>query len=392
MDGVVRRLVLLVFVVLALSAGSGAARSLSATVGVYPSGTTFSASGDAPAHAASSASLAMPTGGVDDATVLVRGAQHVSIVSPTIAPPLQLSLFFAHYVSVAGKAVPDALMPWDGSQRSTEHTNQPLWLQVTVPYGTKPGTYQGSIVVVADATRTSVPLTVTVSPVTLPRQNQVAGSLLTAFNFSSQSYANKAADLYGVSPEATLPGLFSFLASYRLSPNSWGYGNPKFASGYTSDRRWWLDKTDQMVSAAGQPAQFASMWIPISNNRWSPSTYVGGRSPYKPQDWCSYLKSVHGFWQNHGWLSSYPYLYGMDEPGATRFRTVQQPGEGDALLLRPAATCSSPASRPPRTTFSGTAARTTSTSGSCSRAATTASTRIRPCRGGASPTRPRSCG
>jgi hypothetical protein len=77
-----------------------------------------------------------------------------------------------------------------------------------------------------------------------------------------------------------------------------------------------------MVAAAGQPGQFASMWIPISNNRWSPSTYVGGRSPYKPQAWCSYLRSVHEFWQRHGWAGAYPYLYGMDEPGATQFRTV----------------------------------------------------------------------
>ena len=76
MNRVVRRFVLLVFVVLALSAGSGAARSLSVTVGVYPSGTTFSASDAAPANAASSVSLAMPTGGVDDATILVRAAQH----------------------------------------------------------------------------------------------------------------------------------------------------------------------------------------------------------------------------------------------------------------------------------------------------------------------------
>ena len=44
MYGVVGRFVLLVVVVLALSAGSGAARSTQATVGVYPSGTTFSAS------------------------------------------------------------------------------------------------------------------------------------------------------------------------------------------------------------------------------------------------------------------------------------------------------------------------------------------------------------
>ena len=322
MFGGMRRLVLLVVLVLALSAGSGAARSQSATVGVYPSGTTFSASGGAPAHAASSVSLAMPIGGVDDATILVRGAQEVSLDAPTLDAPLQLSLLFAHYVSVDGKAVPDALMPWDGSQRSTEHTNQPLWLQVTVPYGTAPGTYHGSVVVGADGTRSAVAITVTVAAVTLPQQNRAAGSLLTAFNFAPQSYANKAAELYGVSPDSTLPGLFSFLASYRLSPNSWGYGNPKAASGYTSDRRWWLDKTGQMITAAGQPARFASMWIPISNNRWSPSTYVGGRSPYKPQSWCSYLKSVHGFWEKHAWAGAFPYLYGMDEPGATQFRTV----------------------------------------------------------------------
>jgi hypothetical protein len=319
-----RRLVLLVLVVLALSAGSGAARSTSATVGVFPSGTTFSASGPAPAHAASSVSLAMPIGGIDDSTILVRGAQKVSIVTPVIAPPLQLKLFFAHYVSVDGKAVPDALMPWDGSLRAAEHTNQPLWVQVTAPYGTPSGNYSGSLLVVADGTSTPVTISVTVSPVTLPKENQVPGSLLTAFNFSPQSYSNKAAELYGVSPDSTLPGLFSFLASYRLSPNSWGYGNPKAASGYTNDRRWWLDKSAQMVAAAEQPSQFASMWIPISNNRWSPSTYVGGRSPFKPQAWCSYLRSVRGFWQKHGWLDSFPYLYGMDEPGASRFRTVGQ--------------------------------------------------------------------
>jgi hypothetical protein len=319
-----RRLVLVVLVVLALSAGSSAARSTSVTVGVYPSGTTFSASGAPPAHPASSVSLAMPIGGVDDATLLVRGAQKVSIESPAIAPPLQLKLFFAHYVSVDGKAVPDALMPWDGSQHATEHTNQPLWLQVTAPYGTPSGNYSGTLLVDADGTTTPVTLSVTVAAVTLPKPNQVAGSLLTAFNFSPQSYANKAAGLYGVSPDSTLPGLFSFLASYRLSPNNWGYGNPKVGSGYTSDRRWWLDKTGQMIAAAGEPGQFASMWIPISNNRWSPSTYVGGRSPYKPQTWCSYLKSVHGFWQKHGWSGAYPYLYGMDEPGSTQFRTVQK--------------------------------------------------------------------
>jgi len=161
-----------------------------------------------------------------------------------------------------------------------------------------------------------------VAAATLPRQSQVQGSLLTAFNFSPQSYGAKVAQLYGVAPQDSLPDLFSFFASYRLSPNNWGYGNPRTISGYTSDRRWWLDKAAQMVSAVGQPGQFASMWIPVSNNRWSPSTYVGNVSPFKPQRWCGYLRSVHTFWQQHGWLGSYPYVWGMDEPGLTRYRIV----------------------------------------------------------------------
>jgi hypothetical protein len=79
-----------------------------------------------------------------------------------------------------------------------------------------------------------------------------------------------------------------------------------------------------MVAAAEVPTQFASMWIPVSNNRWSPSTYVGGRSPFKPRTWCSYLRSVRGFWSKHGWSYSYAYLWGMDEPGPNRFRVVRQ--------------------------------------------------------------------
>jgi len=317
------RFVVVVAVVLALSAGSGAARSTVVTIGVYPSGTTFTPTGAAPPRAGSSISLAMPIGGVDDATILVRGAQKVGITSPAIDAPLELKLFFAHYVSVKGRSVPDALLPWDGSRRSPEKTNQPVWLQVTVPYGTAPGTYAGSVAVDADGNQASVPITVKVSPVTLPRPNQVAGSLKTAFNLAPQSYGAKVQELYGVEPQAAIPGLFSFFASYRLSPNNWGYGNPNRASGYTSDRRIWrLDKAGQMVADAGEPGQFASMWIPISSNRSTPTTYVGNRSPFRPQTWCPYLESVHRFWQKHNWLSSYAYLWGMDEPGPRLFNVV----------------------------------------------------------------------
>ncbi len=65
------------------------------------------------------------------------------------------------------------------------------------------------------------------------------------------------------------------------------------------------------------------MWIPISSNRWG-NHPVAGLSPYQPQTWCSYLQSVHSYWQEHGWLDSYPYLWGMDEPGGKTFQTVGQ--------------------------------------------------------------------
>jgi hypothetical protein len=314
-------------IVIALSAGAGAARTEQATVGVYASGTSFTATGAAPKHSTSSVSLAMPIDAVDDATILVRGAQHVSLSSPAIDSPLVLKTFFAHYISSKGRISPDVLEPWNGAQRSTEKTNQPIWLQVTVPDGTSPGTYHGSIDVTADGNTTTVPITVTVYNVTLPPQGQVSGALLTAFNTNPQEYAREVDNLYGITADQSLPGFFSFLASYRLSPNTWGYGNPDSKTGYTGGpgTRFVHDRSGNMVAAVGNPRQFASMWIPISNNRSTKSEWAGTLSPFEPQTWCSYLQSVHDFWQNHGWLNgSYPYLYGMDEPGAREFKIVQQ--------------------------------------------------------------------
>ena len=308
---------------LALGVGTGAARATQASVGVYPSGTSFTARGPAPAHPAASVSLAMPIGGVDDATLLARGAQHVSVPTASIDAPLKLRLLFAHYVSVNGRPVPDALEPWDGNQRATEQTNQPIWVQVTVPQGTTPGTYTGSVTLAADGTQTVVPVTVNVADVTIPPPGQVSGSLLTAFNFSPQSYGAMVNRLYGVPATQSLPGLFSFLASYRISSNNWGYGNPNSKSGYTTGGGWSQDKAARMAEAVGTPRQFSSMWIPISNNRATPHERTTGISPYAPQTWCSYLNAVKGFWENHGWLpGAYPYLYGMDEPGAKLFPLV----------------------------------------------------------------------
>ena len=126
-----------------------------------------------------------------------------------------------------------------------------------------------------------------------------------------------------MTPESTLPGLFSFLALVSALAEQLGLRQPE--AGVGLHQRPALVAGQDGPDGLPPPASRASSprcWIPISNNRSSPKTYVGGRSPFKPQVWCSYLRSVHGFWQKHGWLGSYPYLYGMDEPGASRFRVV----------------------------------------------------------------------
>lgn len=320
---------------------------MQAGVGVYPAGTSFTARGAAPGHPATSASLAMPIGAVDDAVILARGAQHVSVSASSIDSPLTLHLLFAHYVSVDGKLVPDVLEPWTGSQRSAEQTNQPIWLQISVPQGTTPGTYTGSVTVVTDGTPTVIPISVGVANVTIPPPGQVAGSLLTAFSVSPQTYGNEVYRLYGIRASESLPGFFSFLASYRISPNTWGYGDPDSRFGYTSSRDWEHDKSARMVEAVGNPRQFAAMWIPIANNRSSSHKRTGGVSPYAPATWCPYLKAVKRFWDRHGWTpGSYPYLYSMDEPGPRLYPVIRRqarvlhscwPGSHVVVTTRPKA-------------------------------------------------------
>ena len=70
--------------------------------------------------------------------------------------------------------MPDALEPWDGSERATERQNQPVLVQVEVPYGTRPGRYGGAITVTADGRRTTIPLRIRVFAVDAPAAGHAA--------------------------------------------------------------------------------------------------------------------------------------------------------------------------------------------------------------------------
>src|SRR5205823_3108739 len=100
---------------------------------------------------------------------------------------------------------------------------------------------------------------------------------------SAESYVGKAAELYGQNTAMerlkTNTSLYAFLASYRISPSSWGFGEPNGPSGYSTSPKWWLDSAENMVREVGAGPGFATMRLPISNNRASAANDIAGLSP-----------------------------------------------------------------------------------------------------------------
>ena len=292
----------------------------------FPSAQTIPAEGKLPPGGTPNVTLNTAIGEREAAWIVANGGLDVSAtLDATTLAPLTATLSFAHFVDMSGNVVPDALLPWDGQVKQLERPNQPLYLQVTVPPEAKPGTYRALVDVTVDDVTTAVPVSVRVFDVRLPAPGATSGSLLTAFHVVPESYVAKVDELYhlGTNParSAANLSLFSFLSSYRISPAGWGFGEPRVPSGYTASPKWWLDAANNMVKQNQFP--FSTMRIPISNQRASTHNRIAGVSPFEPDDWCTYLQSVHDFWGQHGWLDGrVPYLYTLDEPGLDGMKLV----------------------------------------------------------------------
>ena len=127
------------------------ASTAAATVGVYPSAQTITATGRLPAGGAKRIALNAPTDGHVDGVIVVAGAKRVAVnLDRGTLGGLVVGFRFAHFVTFGSTKLPDALLPWDGAERATEQRNQPLWVQVSVPTGTAPGAYAGTLNVIAD--------------------------------------------------------------------------------------------------------------------------------------------------------------------------------------------------------------------------------------------------
>jgi hypothetical protein len=314
--------------VVALGAGVAAAGAASTPPVAFPSSQTIPATGALPAGGTAAINLEAARGDHESAWIVVRGGGTVSAsVDAAALGGATVELAWGHFVPVEGKPVPDALLPWDGSGRGAEQPNQPLFVRVTVPDSAVPGSYVGAVKVTGAGGEQQVPLFLRIHPFTIPAANRADGNLLTSFHVSPQSYVKAAAGVYGYTSNdqrrAANDAFFAFLSSYRLSPSSWGYGEPRSGTGYEPSKKWWLDAAGNMQNQ--MTAGFSTMRIPISNNRTAPQNWIGKLDPKQPQTWCDYLKSTRGFWEHRGWLKgSVQFVYGQDEPDLAGMKLVQQ--------------------------------------------------------------------
>jgi hypothetical protein len=294
----------------------------------YPSSQSIAASGPLPAGGRELVYNAA-IGEREGALLVVKNAKKIAVAVPQPKiGDISVRLFFGHFVAAGGRLVPDALEPWDGIERGTQKANQPVLVQVEVPYGARAGRYATALTVTADGRPTTVPVRVNVFPVTLPHPGTRIGNLLTSFHLGPESYVAKAAQLYNFRTHeqriAANRALFGLLGAYRISPGSWGFAEPRAPLGYESSPRWWRDSAGNFLGQLASTPGFSAMRIPISSNRTSERNYIAGLSPSKPETWCSYLNQVRAFWAQHQAVrpDSIAYLFGVDEPGLAGQRLV----------------------------------------------------------------------
>lgn len=300
-----------------------------AAVVTYPSSQSIAATGPLPPAGQRQLVYRVAIGEREGSLLVVTAAKRVAV---TVEGPkvggVSIRLFFGHFVTAGGRLVPDALEPWDGVERGTQKSNQPVFVQIEVPYGTRPGIYSGALTVTEDGRATNVPLRIEVFPVTLPHPGTRIGNLLTSFHLSPESYVAKAAQLYSFTKNeqriAANRSLFGLLGAYRISPGSWGFAEPRGPLGYESSPKWWLDSAGNFLGQLASTPGFSAMRIPISSNRTSARNYIAGLSPSEPETWCDYLRQVRAFWAQHQSLraESLAYVFGQDEPGLAGQRLV----------------------------------------------------------------------
>jgi len=226
---------------------------------------------------------------------------------------------------------PDALPPLDKPLDVAAGENQPLWVLVQVPSGTRPGDYHGQITLQADGFTARVPLALRVWNFALPNRNH----LQTAFGLSPGNIFR----YHGLKTEAdkrrVLDLYHQSFAEHRISPYD---PTPLDRIGVkflpqSNPPRAEVDFTafDRAMSEAVDKYHFNNFDVHIEgmgggtfHERHPPRIGQFGEETSQYQAmFSSYVRQLENHFRERGWLDM-AYVYWFDEPEPRDYDFVAQ--------------------------------------------------------------------
>lgn len=226
---------------------------------------------------------------------------------------------------------PDALPPLDKPLDVAAGENQPLWVLVHVPSGTRPGDYHGQITLQADGFTARVPLELHVWNFALPERNHLqtafglsVGSIFRYHGLKTEADKRRVLDLYHQS-----------FAEHRISPydpTPLDRIGVKFLPQENPPRAE-VDFTafDRAMSEAVAKYHFNNFDVPIEgmgggtfHERYPPRIgQFGEETPQYQAMFASYVQQLESHFRERGWLDM-AYVYWFDEPEPRDYDFVAQ--------------------------------------------------------------------
>jgi Glycoside hydrolase 123, catalytic domain/Carbohydrate family 9 binding domain-like/Glycoside hydrolase 123 N-terminal domain len=203
---------------------------------------------------------------------------------------------------------PDVLMPPKPFDVAAGE-RQPVWLRVTVPPDTKPGSYTGAVTVRHGGRSISVPVELRVRPFRLPRP----GALATPFGLYARAVSSwyyGTTDYRKVMPIEAYAPWCEFMGKYRLTPKNVANEYHRTIKSDDGDR---LDLSALMQTVAPfaqkyyPPHSFCVYRLPC------PRDVQDGTTKRDPAEWMASLKQRIDEYTRLG-LPHEAYVYGIDEP------------------------------------------------------------------------------
>lgn len=203
-------------------------------------------------------------------------------------------------VGYLNRTKPDPLYPLDdGTPRWPEATgafeNLHFWITVDVPRDAEPGRYAGALEITVNGERFELPVRLTVSPVTLPRQTAV----------EMQLFAARTSDIKAMYPDRDARAVLEEEVFPLLAANRIAHARP------------WTETPDVDEMGAEGAVELFERWGTYWDEQGLPLNDISGLFPRAPQDQPKRTKELLELYlpviEAHGWADRSYVRLPMDE-------------------------------------------------------------------------------